>query len=490
MNNIFTFLQNKYFFLYSIFPIIFLFITFHNPYYSDDYQTILGLKLYNLIEQQSYFSLFDVFKLRSDGHLNPILYYSNQFFPENFYFIHSLIVLVFYLSILVLHKVLENLNFPKELNILSCFIYSSFFIFVIKPLVWNVFHSHITNSFTGLLAILFLLKFIDKKKLKYYILYLLLSFLTIFNSESGLIYPFICFFIIFLLKNVRDVLSYLYTSIPLIFYFSISYYLSLNSPTSTLIENRVLFDINFFSLPDMSNGIKSLILEYRSRNSPNNFFGYSFIFIDNILNILNISTYEYIFRSFKNNLFKLFLAIIFCVNFFFILKYLLTFFLESNFIKDKSFFNYFILLIICLFVYTFIFHRKDICILLGIFASINYSIIYNFFKNKYDVSKGILFVSIIIFPSIIYAFTGFEEVYEMRSRSYIKEMSLIHYSNINNHYLNQNIPYFEDFMVLYCLKNYEKFKNNLSDFKSLDVYQFENNFTKYVNKKYKPCSSN
>ena len=69
-------------------------------------------------------------------------------------------------------------------------------------------------------------------------------------------------------------------------------------------------------------------------------------------------------------------------------------------------------------------------------------------------------------------------------------MSYIHYSNINNHNLNQNIPYIDDFMVLYCLKNFEKYKNNLNDFKSLDVYQFENNFTKYVNKKHKPCSSN
>ena len=78
MNHLIKFLKNNYLITLAISPLIFLILTFHNPYYSDDYQTIIGLKLYNLIQQQSYFSLFDVFNLRSDGHLVPILYYVNQ----------------------------------------------------------------------------------------------------------------------------------------------------------------------------------------------------------------------------------------------------------------------------------------------------------------------------------------------------------------------------------------------------------------------------
>lgn len=194
MSHLIKFLKNNYLITLAISPLIFLILTFHNPYYSDDYQTIIGLKLYNLIQEQSYFSLFDVFNLRSDGHLVPILYYVNQFLPENEYVLHFLIVFSFYLSILIFYKILLLLKLPNNQAIMSCIIYSFFYIFTIKPLVWNVFHSHITNSLTGLLSIFFIMNFISSKKILFLIFYIFFSILTVFNSESGLIYPVISFF--------------------------------------------------------------------------------------------------------------------------------------------------------------------------------------------------------------------------------------------------------------------------------------------------------
>ena len=68
------FYADKYYLSFIFFPLIFYLITFDNPFYSDDYQTIIGLKLFNLIHGNSYFGLKEAFNLRTDGHLAPILY--------------------------------------------------------------------------------------------------------------------------------------------------------------------------------------------------------------------------------------------------------------------------------------------------------------------------------------------------------------------------------------------------------------------------------
>ena len=47
MNYTINFLKNNYLITFAISPLILLILTFHNPYYSDDYQTIIGLKLFN-----------------------------------------------------------------------------------------------------------------------------------------------------------------------------------------------------------------------------------------------------------------------------------------------------------------------------------------------------------------------------------------------------------------------------------------------------------
>ena len=79
MKNLFLYLLKNPLISLPIVPIIFFFITFDNPYYSDDHQTIIGIKLYNLIQDQSFLSIKDLFSVRSDGHLIPVLLIINNF---------------------------------------------------------------------------------------------------------------------------------------------------------------------------------------------------------------------------------------------------------------------------------------------------------------------------------------------------------------------------------------------------------------------------
>ena len=67
--------------------LIFFLITYNSRLFSDDYQSIIGIKLYNLIQSKS-FSFSELFELRSDGHFVPMFYFVNQLLPDNPIYIH------------------------------------------------------------------------------------------------------------------------------------------------------------------------------------------------------------------------------------------------------------------------------------------------------------------------------------------------------------------------------------------------------------------
>tara|TARA_B110000261_G_C12821470_1_gene252456 strand:- start:9 stop:428 length:420 start_codon:yes stop_codon:yes gene_type:complete len=103
-----------------------------------------------------------------------------------------------------------------------------------------------------------------------------------------------------------------------------------------------------------------------------------------------------------------------------------------------------------------------------------------------------LAITIFTLPSLLYAFTGFNMVYEMRSRDFIKLMSQSYYDTINEE-ISYPMVYEKDFINLYCYKNYDKFKSNLSDYKDFSFYEFENLFSQHAINKLNPsknCSYN
>ena len=149
----YKFLNN--YILLSISPFIFYILTFNNPYYSDDYGSILGVHLLNKIKNRNFLDISDLVVLRSDGHYNPVMYIIHNLIPPNANIFHFVVVFLFLISLYLiyffLYKILKNNKFA----FISTFLFSVNFSLIIKPLVWNVFHSHITNYFTGIISYIF-----------------------------------------------------------------------------------------------------------------------------------------------------------------------------------------------------------------------------------------------------------------------------------------------------------------------------------------------
>ena len=120
MQNQFTkYFSINIFFVFLI-NLIFFYYTFENPFYSDDYGSIIGIKLYNLINEKL-FSFSDFFYIRPDGHFVPFLYFYNQFFPYNSTLTHFIIVLSFAFTGIVVFVLTNELTkfLPNQQKIYS-----------------------------------------------------------------------------------------------------------------------------------------------------------------------------------------------------------------------------------------------------------------------------------------------------------------------------------------------------------------------------------
>ena len=66
----------------GVINIIFYLLTYDNHFFSDDYQHLIGLKLYNLI-QGKFLSLDNLLNLYTN-HFAPFYLFYHQFMPDNF----------------------------------------------------------------------------------------------------------------------------------------------------------------------------------------------------------------------------------------------------------------------------------------------------------------------------------------------------------------------------------------------------------------------
>lgn len=153
----------KYLFILSIYPIIIYFFTYNNYFYSDDYQLIIGLHLYNLINNQIFIDFSQIFSLRTDGHFAPIMYLINNLLPPNHIIFQAIIMIIFLLGIYLTFYFLRLIEFKTKNVFYTCLFFSINMSLLIKPLVWNVFHSHITNYFTAIISYIFFIMHYKKK---------------------------------------------------------------------------------------------------------------------------------------------------------------------------------------------------------------------------------------------------------------------------------------------------------------------------------------
>ena len=275
--------------------------------------------------------------------------------------------------------------------------------------------------------------------------------------------------------------NYAISFLPIIFYIIPVLFLSYKLGNENIIEKRILnTDNKSHEIIDKDYNFKQKISYLRSRQSPRNFEGNLVIGADLILGSLNLSIYEYLERfSDKKNIKLLSFFIILCLMisliyyFFIFFKYLIF----RRKIKDKDFVKILLFYIYIFCIYLFIYHRKDVNTALALACGLMFSFLYvNVLRNK----TRKFFIITYLLPSILYASIGFDEVYEMRERSYIDEMNKDFNSVNYKEYDKLNkIHYKQDAIYYYYYKHYDKYSEYLTNsYGDMSIFEFESNLSR------------
>lgn len=175
--------------LYLIIGLPFLCLTINTGHFSDDYQMLL-FRLKTFISPFNQ-NIADVVQPRSDGHFGPVWYLINLIIislnssPK---FFHLLVGLVNVFTAFVVYRISKECLQSNKTALLAGVLFSLSFSLTHKALTWNVFHSHATNTLTGSLALLILIKFFKSNKDRYLVGTFLLLALTVLNLESGFVF--------------------------------------------------------------------------------------------------------------------------------------------------------------------------------------------------------------------------------------------------------------------------------------------------------------
>ncbi len=482
MQNFFkTFFIKDVFFKTSIIVglihLIFYFLTYDNNFFSDDYTHLIGLKLYNLIQGNT-LSIENLLNLYTN-HFIPFYLFYHQFMPDNFIFYHGIIAIIFFLSSLVVFQIVFKLTNCNKVSFLSTLLYSTNMSIHIKPYVWNIFDFSIVNSFTGFLSIFFFILFYQAKGLKKYLLFLtyfLFSILSCLNFENGLVYPILTTLIALLfLKKKYSIKSFL-GLIPVLVFFIILIFSS-NNP-SYLAKERLSESYNERFTKKIEVNEKTYVYFYRSQYAYRDITGYSFRVFDNLISSLNLYSLENSFKYYinpqtlKNYVLSNYQKLI-IILFTIFLILLIVFFKNLNKIKIKYPVKNFLFIYLATFlIYTFIFFRQDLNTTLAFSSSILISIfVIELYKNKFIFIPSLVLISF-LGSTLLYSFTGFEHVKYWETRSYIKNVSQIHYKNANKNILDKKITHFTDYRFLYYYLNYDENKEYLKKFKNLKYTDF------------------
>lgn len=467
----------KTFFVIGVIQTIFFLITYDNHFFSDDYQHLIGLKLYNLIQGHS-LSLENLLELYTN-HFIPFYLFYHQFMPDNYVYFHGIIALTFFLSSLLVFQIVFKLTNSNKISFLSAVLYSINMSIHIKPYVWNIFNFGIVNSLTGFLSILFFIKYyqvVSSKKYLWLFFYILLSTLSSLNFENGLLYPVITTTIAFLFLKKQFALKSFVALIPIAIFF-VLLILSGKNPLY-LAKERLSDSYNTRFTNKIEIDSDTYVYFYRSPYAKRDLVGYSFRIFDNLSSSLNLHSLESSIKYFTeaktlknyiiNNYLKLIIAL-----------FAVLFILIVIFIKNLKLFKFkypilkFLLLyFVIFFIYTFIFFRQDINNALAFSSSILISIIViEFYKNKIFFLPSLI-IFFFIGSTFLYSLTGFEHVKYWENRSHIKEVSSIHYQSASNKIKDKSIPYYTDYIFLYYYLNYEENKKYLKKYKNLKYPDF------------------
>ena len=212
-----------------IISLIFYFQTYDFPWTGDDFYLIFLQKLFNLINNNSFFiddgSYVAGLEYARFVPLYGIIY---QFLTPNYSFFNLLVISLHFLNSIIFFLISIKLFKNNFVSFLSSFLFLIHYSITIKALTWAAFCGHIFNCFFGLISIYFFLKYLEYRKIHLIIISTIFATLGPMIMESGLIYPILNFLFIYFFKS-RKISDLTLSIFPIFLYFFISFFLFQNS---------------------------------------------------------------------------------------------------------------------------------------------------------------------------------------------------------------------------------------------------------------------
>ena len=132
---------------------------------SDDYQLILAFGFKQMLSNNFYVGLGDLMEVRSDGHLHPVFYALNYILSltDSANSIHVIKIFFHVIASYLVYLVGSRFGFNYVIASLASYLYTINYSIHMKILSWNVWGSLIVNMITGLIMLLFVIKYLQVK---------------------------------------------------------------------------------------------------------------------------------------------------------------------------------------------------------------------------------------------------------------------------------------------------------------------------------------
>ena len=460
--------------------LVFFQLTKANGWVSDDYSYVFGIKLFNLINNQTYF-IKEAF-LYQETRFVPLYWISLQIISDAYVNWHGFVIFLYFLSSIIVFCLAKKITSRSNIALLSSVLYTVHYSISIKSLSWNIFYGHILNSVLGFASIFIFLLFLEKegKNIAYLLLYILFASLGCLIMESGLVYPLIALVLVVVLKKEKIISNTILSLLPIIIYILMVFLSTgklLPLLTERLSSERSIYYSKIFNKEKDNN-----LHYYRSPYAPRNLKGISLRTFDNLLSSINFSSLEKSLKSYdKNNYFKEIIKnnLVIFLSLFLLLLILFIFFILKKIskIEDKiALKQTCFLYLFVFFIYNFILFRKDLNIALSFPSTLIISIlIVNFYKNKEKII-AIFMLVLFIFPSFLYATTNFEYYGDFESRRIINKKITMYDELASQGKLDKNMEGYDNYKYLFYYKNYDKYEKYLSKYKNMPLRQFTEKF--------------
>jgi len=479
--------RRGYVFIFLLFfnlPLIIF--TWNTGNFSDDYQF---LNLYFTKLSISPFSrvVLDLLEPKTDGHFTPVFYLFNtlihKIYPSPQFF-HFIIVLCHIGAAYVIFLIVKYTHNDRKLGLLSGVLFSLSYCVCFKALAWSCFHSHVTNTFTGLVAFYYALKYFECKRQIHLYCVFLFVLLTILNYESG----FAClvmigvFALFALLKkriSIRELLAIILVMVVAVSIYGIGTYCFMGKAfpvffsrtqnrdnlTEKLINMRKQNPDNVSQISEHSNDKKSLLInEMRSTYAPRTLSVLVIRTGDLMMRLVNLSIIESRFKTYfksymqdnlttahERQLFKQkikriakYLFIVAGVLALIVIPFLIYFIVKNIRVETYPYLCIFIALFI---VFVVVFNRIDIANSVAIFSSVFLAdvIVRLVGRGKYFKKIGLVLLSFLLFMASVNILNGFNDIYQV---TYVSKKNLrLHHSIYQD--INRTIGHYTENAIVF-----------------------------------------